>query len=362
LDGELHEINQRTRNSGEPVMNSVNYCRQCGVKMEANAKYCPECGSPTQDDLRWGQSVGGNIPIPPTQKVNDTPLYSPIETTDFGGFGENAAPKSKRNIYLVGCALGALACCALVGALMVVGLVLNDESDSISNLFSDPTATSAPPTATLAPTFAPAKPTAPPPQQTQAKPGLTGQQRLSETEFFDDFSSDELHWSQDDDASSAVGYEDGKYFMEVKTPDYRHLVYTPVEYLTHLDFSAEVVSGSANGAFGVICYWEDFDNHHYVYFDLYENRFYIGFIENGDWNDLIDPVKFNKPSGSQRYAVDCTPGLIAVYVNDQLSQEIEVNMPVQPAEMLLAIMGWQDAQPGGMKVLFDDIYGYRAMQ
>jgi len=257
--------------------------------------------------------------------------------------------------------LGVLACCGLVGVIMIAGLVING-SNSISDLFNDPTATPEPPRATLVPTLAPANPTVPPVGPTQAKPGLTGQQRLSDTEFFDDFSSNELNWSQDDDASSAVGYEDGKYFMEVKVPDYRHLVYTPVEYLTHLDFSAEVVSGAANGAFGVICYWKDFDNHHYVYFDLYDNSFYIGFIENGEWNDLIDPVKFNKPSGAQRYAVDCTPGLIAVYVNDQLTQEIEVNMPVQPAEMLLAIMGWSDAQPGGIKVLFDDVSGYRAMQ
>ncbi len=340
-------------------MNAVNYCKQCGARMDANARYCPECGVSVEDDLRWGQAVGGNIPIPPTQKVNDYPQYPSMGTADFAGYGETPAPKPKRNIYVLGGVLGMLACCALVGALGVAGLVFyNDDSNSISSLFSNPTATSAPPSAT----HAPVKPTAPPVEPTQAKPGLTGQQRLSDTEFFDDFSSNELNWSQEDDASSAVGYEDGKYFMEVKVPDYRHLVYTPVKYLTHLDFSAEVVSGAANGAFGVVCYWKDFDNHHYIYFDLYDNIFYIGFIENGVWNDLIDPVKFNKPSGSQRYAVDCTPGLIAVYVNGQLSQEIEVNMPVQPAEMLLAIMGWQDAQPGGIKVLFDDVSGYRAMQ
>jgi hypothetical protein len=190
---------------------------------------------------------------------------------------------------------------------------------------------------------------------------LTGRQQLSETQFFDDFSSNALNWPQKSDENFACGYQDGSYFIEVKKPDYRQVIFSPVEPLTHLEFTAEVFSGSDNGGFGVACYYQDIENYYFVYFNTGKSNYYLGRFENGKWIDLADPKPFEQAPGPQRYAVDCTPGLMAVYVSGALNSEYEITQPVKSNKMHLSVVTWTDST-GGMKVIFDDVSGYQAMQ
>ena len=242
-------------------------------------------------------------------------------------------------------------CCALAAVVWLGSKILDDTP--VSEIFKEPSATFEPVTVTLLPTL---------PVPSSQQKSLTGSQQLDDFSFFDDFSSNSLGWQDESDSSSAVGIENEMYAMEVLIPDYRHHVFTPVEPLTHLEFNAEVVSGAANGIFGVACFWKDLDNHHYVYFDLYQNEAWVGYLSNGEWIDIGEAISIPKSNGSQKYTVDCTPGAISVYINDQLIADVPMEQPVQPYQMLLSVTGYSDAEQGGIKVLFDNVSGYEAKQ
>jgi hypothetical protein len=191
---------------------------------------------------------------------------------------------------------------------------------------------------------------------------MTSGQKLSETEFYDDFSSSALDWYTSSDENSQVGYENGGYAMEVKTPDYRTLARPPVQYLTHLEFNAQVLQGADKGTFGVACYYVDLSNYSFIEFDMASREYHFGRIQNGEWIDLDDWTSFSASQEPLRFAVECTPGSMALYINDDPIADLPVVQPVEPHEMWLVVAAWSDSPPGGIKVLFDDMYGYRAMQ
>ena len=304
-----------------------------------------------------GGELGGEAdsypPIPPASEITGpAPVASRL-------------PKpSRKGWWIAGAALALAACCGLlVCAASALALYNLDAGLPKNQLDPAATATQLPWLPTQAPTSAPGLPTTQPPTQPATQPaGPSGQQHWSETEFFDDFSSDELDWYTSSDENSQVGYENGAYAMEVKTADYRTLVRPPLQYLTHLEYNAQVIQGAENGTFGVACYYKDFTNYYFVEFDLSKRMFHIGTIENGAWNDLSEWLNFAEASQPMRYAVDCTPGMMTVYINDNLLAEMPVSLPVEPHEMWLVVKAWSEAGPGGIKVLFDDVYGYKAMQ
>jgi hypothetical protein len=328
-------------------------CEHCGAPLRLEARYCPICGQPVP-------ASGGQDGEPESYP----PIPSVIEATNPVSAPPQASNPPHWGWWIAGAALILIACCGLLvcaaGALAFYNLDLGLPK---TQLEPEGTATELPWELTLAPTPALETPTAQPLAQPATPPSTpSGQQRWSETEFFDDFSSDELDWYTSSDENSQVGYENGAYAIEVKTADYRTLVRPPVQFLTHLEFNAQAVQGAENGTFGVACYYQDFKNYYFVEFDLAKHMFHIGYIENGDWKDLSEWLNFAETSEPMRYAVDCTPGMMSVYVNDNLQAEMPVSLPVEPHEMWLVVKAWSEAGPGGIKVLFDDVYGYKAMQ
>ncbi len=302
-------------------MSDKSYCGNCGSQIKADVRFCPECGYPIKADA-WPPSPAMQAAIPPTEKMeNPQPSAFPGYDPGLGYSSELAPKKSNLNLILIAAGLVVAACCVLGGAYAVGKAVFGGDSDSPLSVLENPTETPTkrPPTSTPIPPII----------STPTQPAVTGRQELSDTSFFDDFSSKSLGWNEEMDASSGTGYEDGRYFIQVNVPDYRQMVFTPLDAQTHMEFSAEVTSGASNGAFGMACYWQDFDNHHYIYFDLESNNFFIGKVENKEWTDLTERLDFPKVLGPQRYAVDCTPGMISVYINDALVHELPVNMPVQ---------------------------------
>ncbi len=332
-------------------MNGEIYCANCGTPMRPDSRFCPACGAPVEIPQ---PAPSYNPPVEvvaPTEKIDEFPNnYSP-RPPEYYPVEEQPPSRSRRGLILLAVGFAVTICCALVIIVWLISKITN--VSPVSEIFSEATATFEPVTVTLLPTL---------PVPTPTSQILTGAQQLSDTSFYDDFSSNSLGWQQDSDESSAVGIENGMYMMEVKIPDYRHHVFTPLDSITHLDFYAEVASGAANGIFGVACYWKDLDNHHYVYFDRNQNEIWVGYLSNGEWIDIGDVIPMDKAAGLQKYAVDCTPGAITVYVNDQLLADVAIDQPAQVSQMLLSVTSYTDAEPGGIKVYFDDVSGYLAQQ
>lgn len=344
-------------------------CPQCGTQITSTTRFCPECGYPVQAEFYQTSRPSGQVA--PTHRMDDS--------VDFGGYapGTPAAadpvfdagapqPRSRTGLF-VGIGVGLLACCILGGALLLFSTLL--DGGALSFLASaTPTETPVTPTATFTNTPVPPTATAtfpPPPTNPPAQPspegGMTGNQSLTDTEFYDDFSSKELDWAESSDENSVLAYENGAYAITLLVNDYRHLTRPPLQTLNHLEFNATIASNPENGTFGVACYYQDISNYHFVEMELSGRRYHFGEFKAGKWSSLSDWKSLPGGSGTARYGVDCLPGMMALYVNGQLVGQHTVSQPPERSQMWLFALSWTDAA-GGLKVIFDDVSGYRAMQ
>lgn len=333
-------------------MNGERFCEFCGSPVKKEARFCPACGQPVRSITPTGFVPESNPVIPPTQKMEEPspppPQYPQTTVSDPYGYAPAPPKKSNKTILIIGIAAAVFVLCMVVVVIAIGSSILG--KDNGTGLFSNSTATFEPSTITEMPTLV-----------APAEKSLTGKQQLSQTQFFDDFSSDALEWPVMNDENFSCGYQNGGYYIEVKNPDYRQVIFSPVESLTHLEFTAEVFEGSDNGGFGVACYYQDINNFYFVYFFPGRSNYSIGRFENGAWIDLTDALPYNLIQGPQRYAVECTPGMMSVYVDGALITDYEITQPIQSNKMHLLVSTWEDSA-GGMKVIFDDVSGYKAMQ
>jgi hypothetical protein len=365
-------------------MSPSKYCSDCGTPLEPQARFCPKCGLPVAASGPFPAAPSYGVPaIPPTQKMEEIPDYAPpyvdspeIPYAPAYDYGSEQPPASNRRYWVACGALAVLACCLLSGGLAAGYALVGDDYNLTISLFTTPTFTPRPPTPvptrTPPPSPTPLPPTRPPqivgPTQPPSnppsggQPGLTGQQQLSDTSFFDDFSSDALDWPVDDLPEAQYGYSSGGYSMLVKIPDYTRLVRAPVLDLTHLEFDAQVVQGAENGLFGVACFYEDIDNRYEVDIDLDSQSLWFGRYENGTWVDMGDAQSFDHVGQPTHFSVDCTPGMMSAYVNNTLVAEMPVSISGQSREMWLFASTWTDISQGSIQVLFDNVYGYLAQQ
>lgn len=337
-------------------MNGERFCEYCGSSINNNARFCPSCGQPVRSVTPTGFVSAATPEIPPTQKMEEPVGYPPQNSYDAGSMFDiqPAQPpkKNSRNLLMIGGAVLVLIICMGV-ALIAIGSKIFSK-DSGFALFTSPTPAFEVNTVTQYPT-----------EIAPTEQGLTGRQELSQTGFFDDFSSTALKWPQLSDQDFACDYQNGGFFIEVKHPDYRQVIFSPVDALTHLEFTAEIFEGSKNGGFGVACFYQDIKNFYFI--DFYNipvtnhPALSIGRFEKGNWVNLKDAVETNTGQGPQRYAVDCTPGIVSVYVNSALVTEYEVTQPFPSKKMHLYVWTWENSD-GGIKVIFDDVSGYMAMQ
>jgi hypothetical protein len=306
--------------------------------------------------------------------MEDVPDFSPYPAApepDY--YAEPEKPRSRRMWYLLGGGAALLACCALVGILLIVSALNGNSSFSLSLFSTDtptPTATAThTPTPTITPTPPPTNTPVPPPTQppavptstTSSGPALTGSQTLTDTEFFDDFSSDALGWAVNTTDNTSVGYEGEGYSINIITPGYVQVVEPPVEALNHLEFNADVISGRGNGAFGIACYYVDIDNFTYMVFDSDSQNVLFAEYVNNEYKQLSDWIGHSQPVSGARFSGDCTAGGMVAYVNNTPVAQISVNKPDGPFKMWLFAITWNDSG-GRMKVLFDNASGYLAQQ
>lgn len=357
-------------------------CPQCGTSLPENTRFCSECGYPIQPEYIIGAAPGGRAVIPPTQKMDDYPDYAPLAAAPLAAapqptpvyeaaaspysdedYNAPAAQRSRSRPLLIGAGVLLGICCLGAAGFSLLAAFFGDGFEI--SLFSSPTPTAtltATPTNTPIPTNTPAPPPPTlPPTLPPSEPTVSRLQSLTDDDFFDDFSTTDLGWYVTEDGSSKTGYESDGYVIEVKSSDYRQLSRPPLTPLTHIEFNAQVLNGADNGAFGVACYYVDIQNYSYAEFYLPSREYRLGHIQNGEWVQKTEWTGYAFASDPIKYGVDCTAGAMAVYINDTLMVEIPVNQPNAPGEMWLFSMSWSDAS-GGIKVLFDNVYGYIARQ
>jgi hypothetical protein len=195
---------------------------------------------------------------------------------------------------------------------------------------------------------------------------MTGGQYVTDTELFDDFSSDALEWPIYDDGITILKYENQGYSFEITQPDYVDWAYVPTPFFpSKIQFDIEGTSTYEDGTFGVFCNYQDEDNYDYAEFSLHYLDVVFGMTRDGEYSYLTeqnpDGEYYLELSNMYSYStpntikMDCTPTLLTLWVNGQLEFEIPIASPLPDlGDMALFIYTYEDAA-NGYKVIFDNV-------
>jgi len=195
----------------------------------------------------------------------------------------------------------------------------------------------------------------------------TGGQYVSDTEMFDDFSSDSLGWLEFDDGSTILKYENQMYSFEITETDYLDWTYVPAPfYPSTIQFDVQARPGEVDGSVGVNCLYLDESNHYYVEIDLgfqdaifamVKDDEFVPLTEQNDDGQYWQKLSYlnSPPESVNTIMVTCTPETITLYVNGQFEYEIQVSDPLAgPGDMALFLYTYETAA-SGYKVYFDNV-------
>lgn len=370
-------------------------CEYCGAQLARDANFCEKCGKPARKQP-VAQPYSAQVPPP-----SSTPPQAP-SASRYAPPAYTAAPvqpaKQKLTLWII---LGAGGCLTfLCIALIAVGVIFfmrsrpDGQEASIlpspepvqSRLSTEIPAPEQPTQAIEAPdpTQAPADvPTlALPLAETQAPapvdptqpaetiitwPGNIGQE-LSGAYFKDDFSTDKYGWSKEQDEVSAFAFEEGHYALHVLMANYSSWAYLPTDFNpSSIGFDAAVVQGYEQGAYGVMCHYQDEQNYYFVSIDPLNKEYSIGYVLNDEYfslmNDMWMPAYFlnDSPYAVNNILIACDSDMITLFVNNELEAQASTETQLGGE---VAIFGetWEDTPESGFKVLFDNLNAYIPVQ
>ena len=128
-------------------------------------------------------------------------------------------------------------------------------------------------------------------------------------EYFDESSK----WPEFDNESAAAFIEDGKYYFEHKTEDpnrsYSMYYYRDLKNIYTMETSISLLEGSEDFRYGIIYFFKDNYNHHYLYIN--HNRFFIGYVYNYNYHVICDYTE------SDAINIDEKPNIIKMVINSK---------------------------------------------
>jgi hypothetical protein len=144
--------------------------------------------------------------------------------------------------------------------------------------------------------------------------------------YEDDFGDSGSGWLEAADVESGQGYRDGRFFIEVRSPDlvvwdnasvnFRDLV---------LEVEARLVSGPVESSYGVLCRYVDEDN--FYRFDLTgDGRYAVFKSQYGEWVTLADwrASEHVGPRGEvNRIKIVCQGPRMRFFVGDEMLVSVE---------------------------------------
>jgi hypothetical protein len=213
------------------------------------------------------------------------------------------------------------------------------------------------------------QPTTPPQADTPASqpavwPADIGQV-LTDAYFMDDFSSAKFEWAYADDEIRQWARQDGHYSLNLKADDYTIWAYLPVEFVpTTVAFDAAVLEGSDQGAYGVICHYQDAENYHYIALDPYSAEYSIGYVVGDEYNSLLDEhwmATQNLRPGAysvNHFEVVCYRDSITLLINDTFETTVNFE-PATAGDTAIFGETWEDTNGGGLKVLIDNLSAFK---
>jgi hypothetical protein len=390
-----------------------NFCEHCGTQLVRGANFCESCGAqvaertapaprpvsvqasplpPVPTRPSWVPAPGGQpYAVPPTAAYSPAPGYT-VPT---------AQPAKRSSLLWI--VLGAGGCLGILCiALVIAGLIFFSSENPVMDAFSDllPTEpaqsfmqtelpkpeqpvqmveTPLPPPTQPVPTLPdpiqpePTQPEPDPIEPTQPEeimptwPGDIGQE-VNESYFTDDFSSTRYDWANVNDEINSFGIEDGHFALQVFQPDYTSWAYLPIDFdPTSIGFDAAIVPGNEQGAYGVMCHYQDSENYHFVSIDPMNKEYSIGYLLDDEYTGLMRDIWMpslylhDSPYAVNNIQITCDPDMITLFINNELEAQASTGS-LTGGRMALSGETWEDMDPGGFKALFDNIYAFIQVQ
>jgi hypothetical protein len=386
-------------------------CEYCGTPLPSGATHCEACGqvvrTPPVEEPTLMQPPPTLISKPP-QELRPTPRPAstpPPAYKPAPAYTPPAAPpKRKSNLWII---LGAVGCLGILCiAFVVLGVSIFLSSRSTTSEASKiipievkeaglpterviptqvvlatkaplpgealppnrmPTATQVPSLATITPYPTEAALSVPDDIPALAWPVDIGQM-LTDSYFSDDFSNSDYDWAVAEDEINSWGVEDEHYALHLFEPDYSAWAYLPIDFTPKtIGFDAAVLPGYEQGAYGVICYYQDESNYHYISIDPSYQEYSIGYVVNDQYETLLEEMWMpstglkDSPYEVNNIMVVCDPDMITLFINNELEAQATIS---SVTEGYTAIFGetWEDTPSTGFKVLFDNFYAFTPVQ
>lgn len=379
---------------------NMNYCENCGTRLLPDADFCEACGKRVQNPalVQPYQAPSQKKPPPPVKARIDPPYPEPAFASKT--FPTAAQPKRKSLLWPIlggGCCLSML--CIAVAAVGLFLFANNPEiQEEITRILtpesvqvSDPTMTPAPEqpapiveTPLAAPTTAPTQEPAPTeaiePTPEPADPEVivteeelptgpedTGQE-LGSTYFTDNFSSNQYDWAVIQDEVTDIKIEDGQYVIHLFQENYVSWAYLPPDFEpTNIGFDAVVVPGQDQGGYGVMCHYLDEDNYYFVSIDPVNKEYAIGYLIGGEYYELMENLWMpsyllnDSPHAVNNIQVTCDPDMITLFINNELEAQTYTE-PQDGGLVSIFAETWGEIEPGGFKVMFDNLIAFTPVQ
>ena len=327
-------------------------CRNCGAPLKPGARYCEACGQAVDvvtTPTTYLENTPPPPPPPPSPPSTPPPVAQPVSFSP--GTKPPTAAKSRFPVWLIIVLVLVVLC---ICGVLVAGLLyftVNRGAQSLSTSLSTD----------VAPlnlndtveTFGPSMPVAPP----------HSGQTLNRNQIFDDFSSQELGWDSYSDETANLGYEDGRYFVQVMDSEWIVWSYLPVDfYPTAIEFDAQIPQPyTSNGTLGVMCLIQDDQNYYYVDIDVDNGEYQIGqsvndeyvYLSENEWETAGNLV--SDPTAVNHYAVTCDPNQISLFINGQFENQAVFSSSAPQGDMAVYAFSWDGMDDNGLKVYFDNV-------
>lgn len=402
----------------ETMTDQQQFCPRCGAVLISGANFCETCGAPvgkaaaaqpTEPQEPATPADPQPDPLPPIfepppaaalpprpAQTPPPPPARPAQTPPPATYPQlrnyTPPPAAKSNSKLpwilgaVGC-LGIL-CLALIGGGLIFFLNSDSAADAIATAMpvspTQPLVVAPTQPLVIAPTPQPALPTQAPlatqavfstqaAQPTVAAGPITwpvaiGQQ-MTTSYFSDDFSSKTFDWADVSDNLRSWLYEDAHYAMHLFEPDHTIWAYLPLDFTpTTIGFDAAVVEGYDQGAYGVICYYQDESNYYFVSVDPVYVEYSIGYVQDDEYYSLLDEMWMDaahlnpSPYAVNSIMVACDRDMITLFVNNELEAQADLGGLVDAGDTAIYGETWKDTPSTGYKVLFDNLYAFIPQQ
>ena len=383
-------------------------CEYCGTPLTAGAEFCDACGQQVrkpsaEQTLYQAPAVQPTMVSPKLEKPAPVTPSAHTYPPPPAYVPPPEQPKSSKSLPIILGAVGCLLilCICLCGVVTLVTFRNRSQAPDISRMDPvEPTQMSLPteppfPTEASLPTKALLATKAPLPGEVEPPTPATiitessslddsasssqgdvpvlnwpvdiGQQ-LTDSYFSDDFSSGEYDWWEVDDEIQSWGIEDEHYALHLLSSNYSTWAYPPVEFTpTTIGFDAAVLPGFEQGAYGVMCYYQDEDNYYFISIDPVYQEYSIGYVLGGDYETLMEDMWM--PSNTikdDNYEINnvmvvCDPDMITLFVNNEFEAQTAVS-GVKGGVAAIYGESWDDTPASGFKVLFDNLYAFKPVQ